>query len=425
MGPVKKEDLLQFIWKMRLFNQNNLRTTDGETITILKPGHQNTNAGPDFSDARIKIGEAVWAGTVEVHINSKQWFEHRHDKDDAYSTVILHVVYEHDITNFHIPTLALKEYIDPRYFEQYQRMMETADWIPCQRNLEQIQLEKLPGWLEFLAVERIENKSQRLLSTLNSNTNNWEQTAWQLLARSMGNPVNAEPMEQLAMRVPIKFIRKIGGDRKTIEALLLGAGGFLKGPFNEIGPNQLQSIYKHQKTKHNIDELEPQIWKFGRMRPAHFPTLRISQLADIVSRAPSLMSLFLNSSMKSLQKSLSGEAASYWSEHYHFKQSAKNKHLKTGVGMTESIIINSVVPLVLLFGKMMDEDDKISHAIDLLSSLPSEKNSIIRKWRKLNINANNAAESQALIQLYKDYCNNRRCLSCRIGFSVLNKICYI
>jgi hypothetical protein len=419
------EALLQYIWKMRLYAPGGLQTTDGDAVTILQPGIQNTNAGPDFSNARIQIGDTLWAGNVELHMYSSQWMEHGHQHDPAYQNVILHVVLHHDLPAFHLPTLALHPYINQQLLHTYRHMMETGAWIPCARFLPAAASNRMDGWLERMAIERLEDKAMRLRSRLIANQGDWDETAWQLLARSLGNPVNADPMEQMAIQTPVRILQRHSGQRNQIEALLLGQAGFLEGSWRELYPHQLQTEYRHLRQKYQLDPLKPGQWKFGRMRPSHFPTIRISQLADIVCQEPRLFRLMTDLDKKKLDALFAGTAAPYWKEHFHFKEASTSHSTQIGATIRHSILINTVVPLLVLYGKETDDGTWIEKGLDLLSNIPKEDNQVIRQWAESGVHAANAHQSQGLLHLYQHWCCEKRCLECTVGYQILEKVKYI
>lgn len=410
---------------MRLFRNEGLVTTDGESVQVLHPGTHNHNSGPDFSNARIRIGNTLWAGNVELHVTSRQWYEHGHQTDAAYNNVILHVVYRHNLAAFPIPTLELEPYIDHRLLLHFRQMMETGSWIPCAAHHPLPPDLPLTPWLERLSVLRLEEKAIRLHTRLQANTGDWNETAWQLLARSMGNPVNAEPMEQLSRNVPLALLKRHVGQPLEMESILLGTAGMLQGSFGELYPHKMQTDFRHWQKKYNLVTMDGSIWKFGRMRPGHFPTIRISQLAAIVRQTPHLLDSILHLDSKGLQHMLEVAASPYWQEHYHFHKSGDATPRMLGKQMIASIIINSIVPLRLLYAQLTDNTDQIEAALQLLSTLPPENNKIIRGWKKLGWSPENAVQTQALLHLYKDFCVPKRCLDCQIGYHILGKISYI
>ncbi|HAE34752.1 MAG TPA: DUF2851 domain-containing protein [Bacteroidetes bacterium] len=425
MLTLMNEALFQFIWKMRLFDHAALNTTDGEAVDILHPGTQNHHAGPDFSHARIRIGDTLWAGNAELHLRSSQWKEHGHHHDPAYNNVILHVVLEKDSEMPAIPTIELGKRIKPELLDKYRQWMHSGRWIPCAGSLPVATDTELLSWLGRLAVGRLEDKAMVIAQRLEMNRGDWDETAWQLIARALGNPVNAEPMEQVARSIPLKLLQKHSHDPLMAEALLLGQAGMLEAGFQELMPLELQSRYRHLRKLHGLESLPPGQWKFGRLRPAHFPGVRLSQLAAIVQETPRLFAAIQKADYKTLQQMFQTEASAYWKEHVHLKHASVRHSARLGKGTIDSILINAVVPLLLLWGQQQADDPGVERALDLLEQIPAEDNEIIRKWKKHGIQARHAGDSQALLQLFKTFCNQKRCLSCPIGYRHLQKVTYI
>jgi hypothetical protein len=276
-----------------------------------------------------------------------------------------------------------------------------------------------------MTIERMEDKSIRIKSRLTANTNDWEETAWQWIARSMGNPVNADPMEQVALHTPLRIIRRLQGQRLKMEALLFGQAGFLTGPFREVYPNQLQSEYKHLCLQYNLTPIAAVNWKFGRMRPSHFPTLRLSQLAELLSTDSRIFSLILTGHYTTWLKRLDIKAADYWMEHVHFKAASKKHGNQLGLSTKHSIIVNAFIPLLVLYGRETDQEDFISQALNMLERIPKENNKIIRNWEVHGMDLQHAGHSQGFLHLHQAYCKHKRCLDCHLGYSILGKVKYI
>ena len=414
------EAFLQFIWKMKLFTTTGIYTTDGEPITLIHNGDHNTHSGPDFTNARIKIGDTTWAGNVEIHIRSSEWHEHKHSSDRAYDNVILHAVYLHDDTSSRIPTLELKDLINADLIHQYKFMMQTAAWIPCEKSIHLVDEIIIKQQLNRLLTERLEQKALHVENRFIVNNNDWEETCYQLIARSFGTNINADPFEGVARSLPYKIILKHLNQPKQIEALLFGQAGFLESNFRELYPHQLQAEYKFLKTKYQLDGIRPLEWKFLRMRPANFPTIRMSQLASFLASHNRLFSSIINAQDSlAIKKLFQAEASAYWKEHYHFKKAASVKSATLGKDTIDLILINTIAPLLFLYGKKTGNEQFCIQAVDLLEHLEPENNTIIRKWVSLGISAKHAGDSQALIELKKHYCSNKRCLECSVGFGIL------
>ncbi len=405
---------------MKLFNASDLKTTDDEPLLIMHSGEHNFHSGPDFTNARIKIGDTTWAGNVEIHIRSSDWNVHKHMHDRAYDNVILHVVFYHDDVKSTLPTLILKERVDEALIKQYNLMMHTGAWIPCEKSIINIPEIIIKQQLNRLLTERIEKKALQFEQRLYANTNNWEETCYQLIARNLGSNINADPFERLARSLPYKTILKHIHNPIQIEALLFGQAGFLEGNFRELYPNHLQSEYRFLKPKYQLEGIRPLEWKFLRMRPANFPTVRMSQFANFIANQDKIFSHILAiQDIKTLQKLFQVQAGDYWKEHYHFKKAVAIKSAAIGKDMINLILINTISPLLFLYGQKTGDEQFIARAVYITENIEPEKNAIISKWEKLGITPQHAGESQALLELKKMYCENKRCLECAIGHKIL------
>ncbi|MBK8487314.1 MAG: DUF2851 family protein [Bacteroidetes bacterium] len=413
------EDLLQFIWSMQLLETNALFTSDNEKIEILQAGTLNTNAGPDFLHAKIKIGDTIWAGHIEIHIKASDWKLHAHQTDPAFNNVILHVVLMDDGYDNGIPVLELNGKIPGRLLNKYAAMMQTAAWIPCEKHINQFSEIKWKSWLQRLTAERLEQKALHIEERLHYNKNDWEETCYQLIARSFGAPINSDAMEQVANALPLKTILRHKNDSTQVEALIFGTAGFLESSYKELYPHKLQSEYRFLKNKFEL--IAPSLqWKFSRLRPASFPTIRLSQLAALICKTDALFDkLILQNDVKKMESVFAIHPGEYWKEHYHFKKAAKVSVSGLGKSTIQIILMNTVAPIKYLYGLKNGKQEMIDDAIALLEKLKPEKNSIIANWAQLGFTAMNAAESQAMIQLKKEYCDNRNCLHCHVGYFVL------
>jgi len=419
------EDFLHYIWTFKLFNTQELNTVQNEPITILKSGQHNTDAGPDFFNAQIKIGETIWAGNVEIHINSSDWIKHHHEKDNAYNNVVLHVVYHHDvdIRNANgnlILTVELKSLIDPKLISNYKQLISSKNWIACSKQIKQVDNFILQNWLERLIFERLERKSIEITETLLQNKNDWEETFYQVLFKYFGLKVNAQPFLLLAKNTPLKIVEK-HKNLFSIEALLFGQAGFLSKDVDDEYFLKLRKEYQFLSSKFSLTPLDKSLWKFLRLRPANFPTLRIAQLADLLAQETRLFSRILAiDSVKELQKLFSVSASDYWCTHYQFGITQKtNTAKRTGKIMTDSLIVNVVVPMLFVYASSMQNEELKNKAIRFLEQLTTEKNTIILNFEKLGINSKNALKSQALIELKTNYCSQKKCLHCSIGNHLL------
>jgi len=422
-----KEELLHYIWKFKRFKTQELCTVDGEEVKILNPGQHNFDGGPDFFNAKIKVGNTIWAGNVEIHIRSSDWLRHHHQKDKAYQNVILHVVYEHDKEIFDsngnlMKTIVLENRLDKTIIQNYERLTLTKNWVPCAEQLKTVEEFVINHWKERLVLERLERKSLEIEEHLKENKNNWEETFYRYWFKYFGLKVNAIPFEILAQNTPLKIIEKhntlIG-----IEALLFGQAGFLDNQFNDKYGIQLKKEYAFLRSKFSLQPTDKSCWKFMRLRPNNFPTLRISQLANLLANGTRLFSRVLEaSSVKELKKLLTSKASSYWDNHYQFEIKAeKVVSKKVGESLSINIIINVVVPFVFLYGKIKQNEDLQQRALTWLSEIKPEKNTIIKRWNELGIRSDNASDSQSLIELKNNYCSQKKCLNCHIGNNLLKQ----
>ena len=422
-----KEELLHFIWKMSLLDPRKLKTTNDEIISIAQSGIHNHDAGPDFLEARVRIDNTLWAGNVEIHINSSDWYKHGHHKDEAYKNVILHVVFNHDKDIFHqnekhpVPVLQLKDSISPEIIRKYESMLYNSEWIPCAKHLHKVPFLHQVSWLERVLIERLEEKSERIFDQLKNTSGNWQECFYRALARYFGFNVNNQPFEQLASSLPSNILVRHKNNRLQLEALLFGQAGMLpSAQFQDEYPNKLSKEYDFLRKKYNLTPLELHQWKFMRTRPSNFPGIRISQLADLISHSSHLFSKLLEqSSTKSAEKLFECTASEYWNDRYHFDKPAPSKPKKLGKKSIQNLLINLMAPFLYAYGKYHNKEDYKTKAIEILEELSPEQNSITKKWRELGIPNKNAARSQALLYLHKNYCKRKKCLNCQIGTYIL------
>ncbi len=422
-----KEELLHYVWRLKRFDLANLRTTDGQSLDILRSGELNRDGGPDFSNAQIRISDTFWAGNVEMHLRSSDWLLHKHQDDRAYDNVILHVVFEEDMpiyrrTGERLPCLELRSRIYPEVFKTYHRLLHNEHWIACQHQFHEVEHIVKRLWLDRLMVERLEKRSLLIAQRLKTNKKDWEQTFYQSLAWNFGVKVNAEAFEQLARAMPLKILAKHKNNLMQLEALLFGQAGLLQQDFHDEYPQKLQKEYRFFQKKYNLDPINPDQWKFLRMRPANFPTVRIAQLAMLVHQSSHLFSKILAAeNLKEVENMFELKISSYWHDHYLFDRESSPKPKALGPSTIHSFILNTIAPILFLFGKERDELRFREKAMQLLEETPAEENAIIGQWAALGLNAVSALDSQALLQLKNTYCDHKRCLECAIGCAILKR----
>lgn len=414
------ERLLQFIWQFQYFSKNNLVTTEEEPVQVIYQGSFNTNQGPDFSDGKIKIGTTTWAGNIELHVHSSDWEKHSHGKDSNYKNVILHVVWEDDVKlKNSIPVIELQFRVSKLLLEHYEQLMNTNSFIPCEKSIASINEITWMAWKERLLIERLQQKSEKIFIYLKKNNNHWEETFWWLIARNFGVHINSNAFEEVAQSIPINILAKHKQQIHQVEALLFGQANLLNGEFKEHYPILLQKEYRFLKSKYQLQPIHKPVY-FLRMRPANFPSLRLAQLAMLVHESLHLFSSIKEGgSLKEIKNLLNVTANDYWNEHYVFDMLSASKQKKLGGEMLNNILINTVVPVLFAYGHYHKEDKYKDKALQWLMEIAAEKNTVTKGFENLGIEQKNAFDSQALIQLKNEYCDQKKCLDCAIGNKML------
>ena len=421
-----KEDLLQYIWQFQYFNLNNLATTDNSILQVIHPGTKNYNAGPDFKEAKIKIGDTMWAGNVELHVNSSDWMHHRHHDDENYHHVILHVVWKenrmiNDLYGNTIPTLELCDKVPKILLDKYQGLMNATGFIPCENQLPKIQLLTWMGWKERLLAERLTKKADKALNVLKENGYHWEETFWILVASNFGVNVNSMFFENIARFTPQKILARHRSSIHQLEALLFGQAGLLNQKFADKYPAMLQKEYTFLQKKYNLQS-PPGIAVFLRMRPANFPTIRLAQLAMLIFNSQHLFSQVKEATeLNELKKMFTLQANDYWNYHYVFEEEAPFRRKTLGSQMIWNILINTVIPVIFAYGKANNENEFKEKAIRWIEEVPKEKNRVTKEFERLGFQNSNAGDSQALLELKKEYCDKKKCLHCTIGSIILKR----
>jgi hypothetical protein len=421
------EDFLHYVWKFRLFDKTNLKTAEGKSIEILSAGMQNTDSGPDFHNARIKIGDATWAGNVEVHVPSSDWRKHNHTNDLAYNNVILHVVYRDDepVTlpnGRRLPTLELEHRIPPELYNRFHSLVYgNQTIIPCEGSIGHVDEMTVRTWLTRVLVERMEKRSEAVINALNVNRGDWEETFYQFLAANFGFKTNALPFELLAKSLPQNILAKHKNNPMQIEALIFGQAGFLEVELVDEYPVKLKEEYSFLRKKYSLTPVENHLWKFLRMRPQNFPTIRLAQFAALIVRSNHLFSKILDIREVKELRNLFTEihVNPYWEDHYRFDVASKPASKNLGASSVDVLLLNTLALFLFAYGKHLQLEYYISRSMKLLESLPKEENNIIADFDVLGIKARTAFESQALLELKNNYCNFKKCLQCGIGNKIL------
>lgn len=421
-----KEDFLHYIWKFKKFDTLNLKTFNGEEITIINIGQYLELAGPDFFNAQIVIGNQKWAGNVEIHLKSSDWYVHHHERDEAYENVILHVVWEHDTeifrsNNSEIPVLELKNYVDVATISNYKSLISPKSWIFCEKQLATMPQFVWTNWQERLFFERLERKSNPIFELLKQTNNDWEAVLFCLLAKNFGLNTNGEIFLKMAKSILFSIIRKEGFEVENLEALLFGNTGLLDiekedNYFKDLKFRYFYLLHKYQMEKKLVEPVQ-----FFKHRPDNFPTIRLSQLANLYHSRQNLFSKISSStSVKTIYEIFDISVSNYWQSHYQFDKESPKKKKPLSKSFIDLIIINTIIPLQFAYaksqGKEISED-----LIQLLSEVAPEKNAILDKFSSFGVKPKNAFETQSLLQLKNEYCNKSRCLECAIGMELLKK----
>jgi hypothetical protein len=424
-----KEEFLHYLWKYGLYDKDRLLDPDGNIIEVINPGEYNRDSGPDFFNARIRISGVEWAGNIEIHIKASHFETHGHHRDHAYDNIILHIVAESDkrVRNARgeeVQTAQIE--FDDALFDKYTELINNPFIIACEGEI--IKLDKffIRHWINTLAVERLCRKSDQIMKVFSETGNDWEETFYRILSRYFGFRINTEPFELLASALPFKIIRKHLDNRFQVEALLFGSSGMLdEGLFrNAINDNYYADLIKEYKilsSKYSLTPVHGWLWKFSKLRPVNFPTIRISQLAAMLAVTGGLFSTVVEAKdITDLRKAFEVSASEYWDEHYVFGKKSKKIIKSAGSVASEIFLINAVVPVIFSFGKYRNDNEITERAISFLEEIKPEENSILTDWKKAEIGAGSAFESQALIQLRNEYCKKRRCLECHIGARLIS-----
>ncbi|MFN8436943.1 MAG: DUF2851 family protein [Cytophagales bacterium] len=422
--PDFKEYFLQHIWRYQLFDKNNLTTTDGKPLFIIKNGFLNTNSGPDFQYAHVKIDYIDWYGNIEIHIKSSDWFKHNHENDTNYNNVVLHVVWQHDLQTSHLPVLELKGKISEHYIVNFKNLISTQNTILCKDYISKIPSIYINQMLDKVLLEKVESKSSNILRVLQQYNSDWEQTFYHFLVRNFGFKVNSEEFEELACKLPYKIIQKHKDNLFQIESLLFGVAGLLTEEVECEYYKKLKKEFDFLSSKYGLIIITKKV-NFLRLRPPNFPTIRLAQLAAFLFNVDFLANIFLaNISFQSLISLFRQEVNEYWDHHYVFGKNSAFHKCTMGQSSVELLVINTIIPIVITY-KKAHGDDNLDETLNLLIQIQAEKNIILENWDSVGLKSKTSYDSQALIHLYEKYCVSKKCLDCTIGTQILkNANCF-
>jgi len=421
------EDFLHYVWKFRLFDRAGLQTTEGEELEIFSAGVHNFDAGPDFQNSRIRIDDTVWAGNVELHLSSSDWQKHGHTVDGAYDNVILHVVYRDDqpliLSNGRrVPTLELQTRISADLYNRYHNLVfGNQTVIPCEANIGSVDNLTMYNWLTRVLVERLEKRSAAVIAALNLNRGDWEETFYQFLAANFGFKTNALPFEMFAKSLPQGILAKHKNNPMQIEALIFGQAGFLTADVADKYPQELKKEYEFLRKKYSLTPVENHLWKFMRLRPQNFPTIRLAQFAGLVVRSNHLFSKVLEiKDVKGLRNLFTDIGVNpYWENHYRFDAESAPSSKNLGAASIDILLLNTLALFLFSYGKHNQLQHYINRSLKLLEHLPNENNNIVTDFDILGVKISTAFESQALLELKNNYCNYKKCLHCGVGNKIL------
>jgi len=422
-----REDFLHYLWKYKKFDFTHAETTQGEKILLIDSGTHNFNSGPDFFNAKLKIGDQLWAGNVELHIKASDWYFHQHETDRNYDNVILHVVWEDDVpvsrrNKTTIPALSLKKLVDEKLIDEYQRLFASpSTWINCEHSFSAISDFTLRHWQERLYLERLEEKANLIQQLLKQSENNWEAVLFQLLAKNFGLNLNGDAFLSVAQSFGFSVLQKSAPNNLQLEALFFGQAGLLDKNINNKYLKELKTEYKYLKHKFKLSNTGVTRPKYFRLRPDNFPNIRFSQLASLYTKHKYYFSELMNAnSITLIYKLLDAETATFWKTHYTFNKPHKERVKKLPENFKDLVIINTIIPLRFCFAKArgMDETEFL---FSIMEQLASEENKIIKGFNNLRPNTTvNALQSQAMLQLKSRYCDKNNCLQCAIGVKLLH-----
>lgn len=419
-----KEDFLHYIWQFTKLNPAGLKTVQGEEVHIVSPGQYLQQAGPDFFNASLIIGKQKWAGNVEIHVKSSDWYLHNHERDDAYDNVVLHVVWEHDAEvfrkdNTEIPVLELKNYVAKDVLQNYNALATAKSWIFCEKELESLNSFVMENWKERLFFERLERKAKPIMQLAQETANDWEAVLFCFLAKNFGLNTNGEEFFKLARSVPFPVVRKESFETENLEALLFGMAGLLKGDKEDVYYKDQKARFDYLAHKHQLKPAYINL-QFFKLRPDNFPTIRLSQLAQLYHTHQNLFSKLINAPLQDIYNIFNIKSSTYWETHYQFDKESPKKRRSLSASFIDLLVINTILPFRFAYNNSIGKENS-EELIVILKQVAPEKNAIVDKFRQFKVPVTSAYDTQSLLQLKNEYCNHKKCLQCGIGLELLKK----
>ena len=422
-----KEDFLHYVWKHQLFSVKKLITEDRQVLQVLTSGYHNQNAGPDFFNSKLVLDNITWAGNVEIHVKSSDWYLHQHEKDENYQSIILHVVWEDDVSVFNavnqqIPTLVLKGIVPNKILENYYRLsLKDTQWIPCQNTIKHVDGFVMSNWKTRLYLEKLEDKSILINELLLRTNNDYEAVLFSLLMKNFGLKTNGDVFLKLASSIDFSIIRKVRHNSLKLNALLFGQAGFLKENIEDSYYQELKNEYGFLKHKHQLESLNCNDFQFFKMRPSNFPTVRIAQIVQLYHLNVSLFSKLMQiTNIEDFYTLFSVELIGFWETHYTFQKVSPNRAKRISKSFVDLLLINSIFPLKFHYYKEINKEFD-EEFWQVLHKIKPEKNSVISKFDSIGVESKSAFDTQALLLLKKKYCANKRCLHCAIGNDLMKR----
>ncbi len=419
------ESLMHYFWKHKIFSILNLKTVDNHSLKIVFVGYSHQDAGPDFKQAIIKIDDITWVGNVEIHVRTSDWYKHKHQSDEKYQSIILHVVYEHDTDSINqFSTLELKQFISLSLIEEYEKLSMSEELLPCKSSLGSIGELRFASWLSRLATERLGRKQKEIFERLHQCQEDWQTAIFQLFISNFGFRTNAPAFSLLAQSLPYKWFIKHKDSRLQIYALIFGQSGMLEEEMTDDAYYlSLQSEYQYLKYKYRLLSIPSKIWNLLRLRPQNFPCVRLAQLSEVLFQMPDIVHRILNDVSSDHLRCLSGfEPHEYWKTHRHFGKESGEHSCVIGRQTADLILINTVVPAQFAYATFTGNPTLSEQSLNHLESTDFEWNSITKKYVESGFPRGNALYSQALIELHNNYCRHKRCLNCDIGCQILGRV---